>query len=118
MKKKRLLNVARALRESKEPDEFTMAYYGLGCGTPACALGHYAVRSDLQDEFALDKEGDLIDRDGDPVAYADPSVRMHFGITAEQAGDLFSACGCGFAETALEAAEYIERWIAEQEAKP
>ena len=118
MKKKRLLNVARALRESKEPDEFTMAYYGLSCGTPACALGHYAVRSDLQDEFSLDKEGDLIDQCGELVAYSDPSVRTHFGLTLEQADHLFSACGCGFAETALEAAEYIERWIAEQEAKP
>ena len=33
---KRLLNVARALRESKHPEQFTMTEYVNPCGTPAC----------------------------------------------------------------------------------
>lgn len=59
---RRLLNVARALRESPNPKAFTMLRFVHGddsfsntvgsaadwCGTPACALGHYGSRTDLQ----------------------------------------------------------------------
>ena len=57
--RQRLLNVVRALRESPKPKAFSMDWYGYGpneafpCGTPQCALGHYAAREDLQDFLRL-----------------------------------------------------------------
>lgn len=124
MNKERLLNVARALRESPNPEQFHMSSYGHNCNTPCCAIGHYAARPDLQDAFALDKYGWLILRNGDSTNYFRPEVLEHFDITPAQASALFSGetdgddfdedgvptqvWGCDSAKTAIEAAEFIE----------
>lgn len=131
MNKQRLLNVAKACRESPNPEAFTMrkVHY---CGTPACALGHYAARRDLQQMFQLPTREALdFNRDRGPLQVylgscsiivgawgaTSPSgalfvhAQHHFGITAAQAEDLFSSRGCGNARTPIEAAKYIERFV-------
>ena len=111
MNKKRLLNVARALRESKTPNRFTMRTYAhAACGTPACALGHYAARGDLQRTLSL-KNGELVHRNGEHVCFDSPEVRDHFGITLSQAWGLFAIIGCGNAQTPKQAARFIERFV-------
>lgn len=123
MNKDRLLAVARALRESPAPEKFTMEEYGYGCNTPACAFGHYAARADLQGAFALDKDGWPILVNGPAVYYPSPVVLRHFGITGDEAAELFAGPefdddgeavrdgGCGGAKTARAAAEYIEEFV-------
>lgn len=127
MNKERLLNVAKALRESKNPADFTMTTYAQ-CGTPACALGHYAARPDLQDTFKLigDREGLYLKNVTHPSCgssncYCGSAVCAHFDITPEQATELFASgadeitpVGCGNPANAIEAAEYIERFVAER----
>ena len=122
MNRERLLNVARALRESKKPEEFTMHFYAADCGTPACALGHYAARHDLQDCFALDQDGDLVEvgtDDGEGfqllTSWDFADVLNHFGITLDEADKLFSSHGCSGATTPIEAAEYIEQFVERHE---
>jgi hypothetical protein len=112
MNKERLLNVAKALRESPSPSVFTMMKYGHGCGTPACALGHYAVRGDLQDVFALTESGSLVMAKDHLDYYTLSPTLQHFGITREQEDELFGCHGCGNAQTPNEAADYIERFVA------
>lgn len=131
MNTERLLNVARALRESPAPEKFTMGSYLHTCGTPACALGHYAARRDLQSIFkpfkgkwagfvSLVEPRYEIDPDGDnyfsahDVDYDEKEVLEHFEIDDEQARELFSGEGCGGARTAFEAAEYIENFVARE----
>lgn len=115
MNTERLLNVAKALRESPNPEKFTMYTYGYGCRTPACALGHYAARADLQLAFELNGYGSLVS-DGRFVHCDAPAVLDHFGIRQDQADELFSARGgCGGAKTAVEAAEYVEKFVADHE---
>lgn len=131
MNKERLLNVAKALRESPSPADFSMDLINFtsiaGCNTPACAIGHYAYRKDLQDAFEL-RESSLgfykaNSSDHKQLMYEGPEVCAHFGITQGQADQLFrdsdidedgegTPCGCGGAVTAIEAAEYIERFVA------
>lgn len=85
---------------------------GVTCGTPACVLGHYAHRKDLQDRFGLDKYGSVIRLDtGATIWYDSQVVLNHFGIDTEQAHALFGATGCDDAKTADEAADYIRRFI-------
>jgi hypothetical protein len=117
----RLLNVAKALRESPAPEKFDMGdYVDFECGTPACALGHYGARRDLQNVFVIDGgsvEGfglSTVDR-GAPFFR---TVIEHFGLEPGEDDELFGTDGCGEAKTAIEAAEYIERWVAERQAKP
>jgi hypothetical protein len=131
--------VARALRESKNPEKFDMRKFGHSCGTPACAIGHYFARTDLQSEFVLSSRGSI-------ATTAEPleplwigmrgghtAIRDHFGITEEQEDELFGDpiddddeenvfvrenAGCGNAQTAIEAAEYIERFCEHAKDEP
>lgn len=133
MNKERLLNVAKALRESPNPGDFRMSSYATGCGTPACALGHYAARSDLQSAFAFQPGkgpygavclGDT------SITHGHESVRDHFDISADEVSRLFACEGeaIDFVEaegmpestflslsagSANAAADWIERFVAE-----
>lgn len=113
MKRERLLNVARALRESPKPNKFTMDMYARDCNTPACAWGHYCFRQDLQSEFQLSPATGLpIDIfTKNPVTLMDSRMDEHFGLTSDQVIELFSVGGCGGAKTAIDAAEYIEEFV-------
>ena len=131
-----LLNVATALRGSIKPHMFTMARYAnfdwekftswfkegtspkdkeviARCGSPACALGHYASRDDLQSTFYLGYNTDgVISASSDrSVQLNGTIVRKEFGVSMMEAERLFGSRGCGEAETALEAAEYIENFL-------
>lgn len=111
MNKERLLNVAKALREAPEPEKFTMIQFVHlapegGCGSPACALGHYAFRQDLQSAFTQDTFGPQ-----SGIGCASEEVLEHFGITEMQACQLFDSRGCDDANTPTEAADYIEKFV-------
>jgi hypothetical protein len=97
--KQRLLDVARACREAPEPEKFTMENFANACGTPACALGNYAVRRDLQDKFELNTSDyyrvPWLFFDGHPSSYHYREVTEWFGISYADAEELFSAAGCG-----------------------
>lgn len=112
MNKQRLLNVARALRESPKPERFTMDCYVHRCGTPACALGHYILRSDMQSDWVWDPvsryPAPLRPRIGALSTWAG----QHFNILDREIGELFGADGCNGAQTPIEAAEYIEQFVA------
>lgn len=117
-----LRNVARALRESPNPDKFTMKRYGHGCGTPACALGHYAARPDLSGgRLALVYGAGgtiLVDRNGYLAAYCEGTVQSEFGLSRREACALFDGqTGCGGAKTATEAIDFIEAFIASKMAR-
>lgn len=121
MNKERLLNVAKALRESKRPEKFTMRRYVNVCGTPACAFGHYAAREDLQDEFSINTkedpcrfsdEGVHERHNGHQIMFDHEIVCEHFGSSYEELAVFFEYNGCGNAKTAEAAAEFIENWCA------
>lgn len=114
--KKRLLNVARALREIKAPNMLTMDRVSHACGAPACALGHYVARSDLQKSFRLTANGAIALRRGPLLEwFRGPRICGHLGIGIEESGELFSGDGCGNAKTAKQAIKYIERFVARKE---
>jgi len=121
--KQRLLNVVRALRESPEPHRFTMKSYSR-CRTPACALGHYAFRTDLQDKFYLGEGLGL-----GPVLHGrqciqsglscnSTEIQEHFGLNASEAYCLFNTSGCDNAGNAIAAADYLEKFAREKWPEP
>jgi hypothetical protein len=115
MNKERLLNVVRALRETKYPEKFSMSKFAWACNTPACAFGNYAARHDLQDVFELNPETHeprLCTRPGF-IGIDDHHLLDHFGITYEQSQDLFGVRGCENAVTPEHAAEYIVNFFAQ-----
>lgn len=116
--RERLLNVARALREDPDPPKFCMAFFH-DCGTPGCALGHYAARNDLQSAFYLRRKSDWLGirtktgrAAGPAIGFDDIRVSEHFGLSCyDEAEELFGTRGCGNAKTPIKAAEYIEAFV-------
>jgi hypothetical protein len=106
----RLLNVARACRESRNPERFTMRKYIHECGTPACAFGHYALRDDLQD-FVRIVSGPMIvlQTTGDHLAGS--HLLHHFAIGIWEWEELFGPGGCDKADTPEKAARFIEKFV-------
>jgi len=111
----RLLNVARALRESPAPERFTMHTFTHACGTPACAFGHYAARTDLQSLFRVTDRGEVEIKSGDGSWQWPGSIKSHamthFCINDDNYDELFSTIGCANAKTPLQAAQYIEDFV-------
>jgi hypothetical protein len=114
--RERILNIARALRESPCKKTLTMNTVILDCGTPGCAFGHYVCRPDLQSAFVSEErsgEFHVVDaQTGKSVSYYGRTVQEHFDFTAEEISELFDAHGCGGARTAADAAQYIEAFVA------
>ncbi len=124
---KRLLNVAKALREAPHPERFGMETfvhdkYGENlnwCGSPSCALGHYGARTDLQKlmyirqatKFSNPHLSFKNDRQG-LFHLTNPDLLNHFGIRRFEAQELFEWYGCDRAKTPKTAALYIERFVA------
>lgn len=112
---KRLQNLIVALEDAK-PEDFDMEKFANQCGTPACVLGHYASRRDLQKTFKLRLdpkfgEGLIKGRDGHSLGIYDRLVLDHFGLTFQEAYDLLSTDGCDGAQTPKQAIKYIKRFI-------
>lgn len=83
------------------------------CGTPACALGHYAAHTPSRWKFGAYGQPHLSYVDGGPLE----SATIEFGISFDEAHLLFAADGCGEARTASEAANYIEAFIVNKATK-
>ena len=129
--KQRLLDVARACRETKHASDFNMNYFVNVCGTPACALGNYAARPDIQGRFSLDPKDKEILLDGECVNYFYDEVIDYFGLhDVEEADELFGPFGCGGTKDfsghlddsiitdPIKAAEYIEDFVRRYEVTP
>lgn len=109
-----------------DPRDFTMEVYAQ-CGSPACVIGNYAARQDLQSEFRLDAHGRVLDVANELANYWGYKVREHFGISDQDTQDLFAAPddsdedeegnvihkpgGCGDATTPEEAVHYLTMWM-------
>ena len=112
----RLLNVVRALRESPLPQAFTMVSFVWGsgnqhpCGTPACALGHYAARADLQGAFIVNRTFGYMCPTNSELSTCANSME-HFDLTEREHFELFGTDGCGQARTTEQAARYIEAFV-------
>lgn len=93
------------------------------CGTPACAIGHYAYRTPAR--WGWSTWGDLMlapDAASLPLVFdisrntevhgAWRQVMHEFCISIEEVRELFETRGCGNAQTAKEAALYIRGFVA------
>lgn len=128
----RLLLAAQATLESKVPASFRMNAYAHDCKTPACVLGNYAIRDDLQDVFELHEytrwdgrklvglvpKGNpgFIESGHNTMDCDGTMVQEHFAIGDGVASNIFGVCGCDDADTPQEAAAYIEKFVADRRA--
>lgn len=82
-------------------------YSGHPCGTPACALGHWAYANQDRWENCYNTPTLKHRRN---VSIFD-AVHEEFGLNSTQASELFGGYGCGFAKDAKQAAAYIRDFV-------
>lgn len=80
------------------------------CGTPACALGHWAVAN--PDRWTI-VQGSPQNRNNRITFYQ--AVDDEFGLTENDYDDLFAVDGCGGARTSKQAANYIRAFVARRQ---
>lgn len=120
--RQRLLNAAQSVldydhsEDKVVPGEIYMGSYIKPCGAPACVLGHYAAREDLQDDFRVQYRG-IISRwqltDGG-LGYDSIQVRAHFNIRLDESLALFGEYGCGNAKHPEQVSEFINNFVAKK----
>lgn len=90
-----------------------------GCGSPACALGHWAAAhprtwfTDWLGEVGIWRDA-YITGDNRRSASAGIDAEDEFGLDGGQVKDLFGVAGCGGAKTAREASKYIREFVRHQ----
>lgn len=81
-----------------------------GCGTPACALGHWAYHN--RDRWVWEGfDGPWLPECMGTFSPACTSAMQEFDLTACQFLELFGVHGCNRAQTARDAAEYIRAFV-------
>lgn len=130
MNREHMMVLVQANREMEHPERFTMETYVHNewhiarehlpmewCGTPACLLGNFGARSDLQPllciksgelEWCQSSEKEYNDMEFMYVRYSDPRLLEYFDITEDEAADLLGPEGCDGAKTRDEALDYVE----------
>lgn len=114
--KERLLKLADILdtadvahRKAKQPT-YDQMYTLHECGTPACALGHWAVNN--RRRFLVDKRNGSVTLRAEPdIVFCGMIGAIEFDLSYEHGSELFSATGCGHARTAKQAAKYIRQFV-------
>lgn len=122
MNSERLRNVVRAVREGKTDINMSMFFHS--CGTPGCAMGHYASRGDLQSTYLgigwMQRRDDRKwpeDRESDGKCELGMFLDFanHFDISYDECTELFGGYGCSKAKTKKGVADYIEDFITRHE---
>lgn len=101
-----ILYRADALHEKRSEPAYNQATYVHGCGTPACALGHWAKAN--RDRWFFDNFQPFLKKQPDVGGDA----AKEFSIDEEESEDLFGVDGCDGAQTAKQAAKYIRSFVA------
>lgn len=103
-------------KEHRKP-AYNQKRYLHRCGTPACALGHWAAAHPDRWDVFIDGGPTLKKLDPDNITsgliafITVEHAAYEFGLTVPQARELFGSHGCGNAKTSQEAAAYIRAFI-------
>lgn len=111
----RFRNLIKTMAELRTPIDMSRVHI---CGTPSCALGHYAAREDMQTTFYLGGLQGLRAARASPycsIHFNDSLVLNEFGITSEDAEFLFGPVdehGEARVVTPSEVVEYLTKFFA------
>lgn len=112
-----ILDKADALHKKRMEPSYRQLYYSHPCGTPACALGHWAANNPRRWEMRGRYPGsELVPflGKGHNAIYGNESAEIEFSLDSIDAYDLFGMSGCDSAKTAKQAAAYIRKFVAKR----
>lgn len=114
-----ILDQADEIHDQKHEPLYLQSFYRHSCGTPACALGHWAAAHPERWAFVNDVPW-LIDVQPYQNSFHKIELRGHnaaaieFGLKPWQSRLLFGEFGCGNARSSQEAAAYIREFVRRQ----
>ena len=105
-----ILQVADEVHVHRREPTYDQQKYTHACGTPACALGHWAAANPESWVFEC----------GVPVGRTNGSrwnqAAIDFHLSSQEYEELFGPFGCGLPKTAKSAASYIREFVARRQA--
>lgn len=120
---KRLTTLAKVLEKPllkklrKSGRRYSQGAFSHPCGTPACALGNYAHKSEGR-FFFEERDRSFMHFNGTgPTTSVFSGAQKEFDITPDEVEELFGGLGCGWARTRKQAAAYVRDFIARKEAE-
>lgn len=102
-----ILDKADELHTARGEPTYLQGCYTHPCGTPACALGHWAVANPDRWSFACGTPYLILSASG-----VSRCAQSEFGLSWHESEEIFGSEGCDFAETAKQAADYIRDFVA------
>lgn len=108
---RRLLKLAGILDTARRYNQSLFAY---SCGTPACALGHWAAANPRRWRLGFPEPPGLRS-----VLLRHPfrAARVEFAMSDRDVTLMFGTGGCGCAKTGKQASRYIRRFVQSRSAK-
>lgn len=111
----KILDTADALHKERGERTYSQDVFVHHCGTPACALGHYAANNKRRGWGFKAADYSFgtghVTYNGHSQSCADPRVLDEFDLSFTEAIELFSGDGCNGARTGKQAAKYIQRFV-------
>jgi hypothetical protein len=101
-----ILHVADEKHKEKGERTYDQGSFLHNCGTPACALGHWAAANPRR--WLLIHRIPCLILDGE---YPRRDAMKEFCINDDEYDQLFFGSGCGNAKTAKQAARYIRKFV-------
>lgn len=103
-----ILDVADAKHRADKKPKYAQEFFRHDCGTPACALGHYAAATPRRwfwDSFVWPQL-----RTAGHESPLDDAAQ-EFYLSNEESRSIFGGQGCGAARTAKQAAKFIRKFV-------
>lgn len=104
-----ILDTADQAHAEKGEPTYYQPKFAHECGTPACALGHWAFNNRKRWTWKNTDSGVICRRKNSPGTGLFESAE--FDLNVYQANELFGNSGCGEAKHAQDAATYIREFV-------
>lgn len=109
-----ILDVADAEHRKRGEPAYAQAIVTHACGSPACAIGHWAASNKRR--WGVSLFGTSVKLLKGPYAHdMFSSIEHEFDLSELEAEEIFESYGCGGAKTAKQAAKYIRKFVARKQ---
>lgn len=105
------LSKVDAIHKRRKEPAYSQDTFVHECGTPACALGHYAVLNPRRWHLVFRAPS----RINSEICSPRNDAKDEFDITGDEYWQLFSSYGCDGAATAKQAAAYIRNFVKQRQ---
>lgn len=110
-----ILDIADEGHIERQEPTYRQNIFAHACGTPSCALGHWAATNTDRWHFGQRDEFPELYLKSDPYLPLYKAAQNEFCLSSGEEAQLFGCNGCRHATTAKQAAKYIREFVAKRQ---